>query len=549
MSHEQSAEIPKLNGSSSRWLALVFALVMGLAAAPLHAQFTFVDEYEFNCATGGCYPSDNGQLTQGSDGNLYGTAPAGGTHAFGTTFTVTTSGAYTDQWAFDGLTGEQPDAALTLASDGNFYGTAAFGGTNNNGTLFRFTPPSTVTVLHSFTTAEGVPEAPPIQGKDGNLYGVTNSAVAYSVTLTGTYKQLSPAPGSVEAPLLLASDGNLYGTALTGGTNSDGAVFRMSTPGGAIKVIHNFTGIDGSRPVGPLAQASDGNLYGTTFAGGPNNNGEVFKMTLAGKITVLHTFDVNGVSDGEFPDAGLLAASDGYLYGVNGSGGADTVGTLFRITTSGIFTKLFDFTDVGGSVPGAYAGTTLMQHTNGNLYGLAYRGGASDNGTFFSLFAPNLIQILKVSGPIFVLPGGPVQILGNNLTHAIFVNFGSVQAQFQPGTDNYLTATVPNAAVDSVISVTYDTGLQTQTLMSVHILPKITNLDPPSGSVGTVVNITGGGFTGAKKVTFGGVAAENFTVLSPSLIQATVPTGAKTGRVKVATPNGSATSPMKFTVI
>jgi len=146
------------------------------------------------------------------------------------------------------------------------------------------------------------------------------------------------------------------------------------------------------------------------------------------------------------------------------------------------------------------------------------------------------------------LPGGPVQILGNNLTHVIAVNFGGVFAQFTLGTDSVLTATVPNGALDGLVNVIYDTGLMTQTLSYYHILPKITNLDPSSGHVGSEVNITGGGFTGAKKVTFGGVAAASFSVLSATLIQATVPTGAKTGKVGVQTPNGSATSPVKFTV-
>lgn len=543
--HTQSTEC----AARKLWFA-VSITIFGLLtlAAHLHAQ-TYVDLYEFNCNVGGCYPSDHGQLTQGADGNLYGTTLLGGLHDFGTIFQLTTGGADTDLWAFDGITGDNVFSALTLAADGNYYGTAQNGGSFDNGTVYRFSPPSAVTVLHSFSESEGVPECPPVQGKDGNLYGVTNSGTTYSVTIpAGTYKQLQlNATASVGAPLLLASDGNLYGAA-GGGTNGKGVIFRMATPGGAIKVIHNFNGTDGSNAVGSLVQAPDGNLYGTTSAGGPNNNGEIFKMTLTGKITVLHTFDINGVSDGELPNAGLLAASDGYLYGVNSGGGASQLGTLFRITTGGAYTKLFDFTGVGGPVPGAFPGTALTQHTNGNLYGSVFRGGSSDNGVFFSLQAPNLSQILKVAGPIFVLPGGPVEILGNNLTHAIFVNFGSVQAQFQPGSDNYLTATVPTQALDATISVTYDTGLQTQTLMAVHILPVITNLDPPSGPVGTVVDITGGGFTGAKKVTFGGVAATSFNVLSPSLIQATVPTGAKTGKVKVGTPNGTATSPMKFTV-
>ena len=106
----------------------------------------------------------------------------------------------------------------------------------------------------------------------------------------------------------------------------------------------------------------------------------------------------------------------------------------------------------------------------------------------------------------------------------------------------------PNGALDGLVNVIYDTGLLKQTMSSYHILPKITNLDPSSGQVGSVVNITGGGFTGAKKVMFGAVAATSFSVISATLIQATVPTGANTGRVGVQTPNGGATSPMKFTV-
>jgi uncharacterized repeat protein (TIGR03803 family) len=537
-----------LNSHRLPFLTLACTCLILLTAMPLRAQFTYVDEFEFNCALEGCKPYDYGRLTQGTDGNLYGTTSSGGAHAFGTVFNVSTSGTYSDMWDFDGVTGEDPLSGLTLASDGNFYGVTQAGGSNSFGTLFRLTPPYGVTVLHHFTDLEQAPWAPPIQGKDGNLYGVTVTGVTYSITLTGTYTQLTQAPGFVQASLLLASDGNLYGASYTGGTSNNGTIFRMSTPNGAITTIHDFTGADGSFPLGGLVQLPDGYLYGTTETGGANGFGEVFKVNLNGKIKVLHSFDLNGLSDGAAPVAGLLNASDGYLYGANGGGGTNGDGTLFRINTTGTFTKLFEFTGSAGAVLGAAPLSALVQHTNGNLYGLTRDGGATDNGVFYSLLVPNLTQILKVAGPIFVKPGVPVQVLGNNLTHVIFVNFGGVQAQFQQGTDNFLTATVPNGALDGVVSVTFDTGLQTQTLASYHILPSITNLDPSSGHVGTVVNITGGGFTGTRKVTFGGVTATTFTVLGATLIQATVPTGAKTGKVGVQTPNGAATSPKKFSV-
>jgi hypothetical protein len=142
----------------------------------------------------------------------------------------------------------------------------------------------------------------------------------------------------------------------------------------------------------------------------------------------------------------------------------------------------------------------------------------------------------------------PVEILGQNLTGAINVQFGSVQARFQPGSDTYLTAEVPSAAIDSLITVTLATGEQVQSQQVVHILPKIGNLDPSNGPAGTQVNIVGGGFARTSKVTFGGVAATTFRVVSPSAIQATVPQGAMTGVVTVTTPNGRTASKQSFTV-
>src|SRR5689334_14220514 len=130
--------VQRVTLTANIWNFILTILLVGIAVAPLQAQFTYVDQYEFDCSTGGCSPEDFGQLTQGSDGNLYGTTVNGGLHAFGTISMLTTTGTYSDVWDFDGVTGEQPHAGLTLASDGNFYGTTANGGTNNMGTLYRF---------------------------------------------------------------------------------------------------------------------------------------------------------------------------------------------------------------------------------------------------------------------------------------------------------------------------------------------------------------------------------------------------------------------------
>ncbi len=541
------------------WYRLVLgcALAVSFAASSLWAQ-TFQSLYDFNCDTGGCLPNVD-QLAQGKDGNLYGATSLGGTHCSGTCgtlFKVTPSGTYIDLWEFNGKNGSLP-TGLTLASDGNFYGGTFFGGKYGYGILFRFTPPSTLKVLHSFSAGSDGWSAtvPPVQGKDGNLYGVTWAGTTYRLTLPGGKYQLLPnSPGQSFSPLLLASDGNLYGTTYSTGTYASGTIFRMSTTG-TITTLYNFTGgKDGNGPSGPLIEGSDGKMYGTTGLGGDNGTGEVFQMTLSGTFTPLYSFDGwndDGYTnnDGANP-VGLAVGAYGYFYGVNFHGGAFGDGTLFQITNTGGFTKLFDFTGEGGGVPGAAPYTALWQHTNGSLYGLTEFGSAGSlgEGNFYNFTPRNILLTLIVEGPIFVPPGVAVEILGDDLSHVVQVYFGSVQAQFQLGSDTYLMATVPMNAVDAPISVILETGQQIQTQSAMHILPLITNLDPPRGVVGSEVDIAGGGFASATQLTFGGVPATNFTVIAPNLIQATVPAGARSGKVTVTTPNGSATSKQKFII-
>jgi uncharacterized repeat protein (TIGR03803 family) len=537
--------------STCAWLlAFVFA------AVSMHAQ-TYQHLYDFDCPTG-CIPWNYGRLTQGTDGNLYGTTEYGGPNDYGTIFRVSTSGTgYTVLWNFDGATtGANPIGGLTLSSvDGNFYGTTFDGGTYGDGlgTLFSFNPSTSVlTVLHHFNSGEDCPQAPPTEGKDSKLYGITQNGTTYRLTPTGGVFQLLPnkAPGTPVGPFVLGLDGNLYGTTGTGGTGLQGTIFRMTTAG-VIKTAFNFNGSNGGQPNSPLVQASDGTFYGTTYYDTTHSSGTVFKFTLKPlKMTTLYNFTG---PDGANSNAGLLLATDGNLYGTTSAGGQNDFGTIFQMTQGGVFTNLFDFTGNDAEVYGAQSRTTLLEDTNGIFYGLTSTGGlngidAGGYGVFYSVTPakPNLSITLCCNW--WVILDQPVKILGNNLSGVVSVSFGSVAADFTPGSDTYLTAFVPSGAIDGPVSVTLATGLQIQSQQSAHILPKITSLDPTSGSVGKRVTISGGGFSGASKVSFGGVLAGSFTVLSPSTIQATVPTGAKTGRVAVATPNGTTTSKQIFTV-
>jgi hypothetical protein len=136
----------------------------------------------------------------------------------------------------------------------------------------------------------------------------------------------------------------------------------------------------------------------------------------------------------------------------------------------------------------------------------------------------------------------------NDLGEISKLTFGGVKATFQPGSDTFIVATVPNAAVDGLITAILVTGQRIETQSAIHILPMITNLDPSSGGVGTQVSIVGGGFIGTKKVTFGGAKSAVFKVVSATLIHTAAPAGARTGTVSVITPNGTAISKQKFAV-
>ena len=548
--------------------ALACVLLVALAATPSHAQFTYTDVFDMNCDTdfsgnGACNPFNVGALPLWTDGNLYGTA----WYVLDCTliFNVSTLGSYTELLEFTGSTGKVKGCAeyagLTPAGTKTvtFYGaTSSLTLTGTPGEIFHFNPAnSAFKVLHTFSAADSEFLAQPVVGKDGNLYGATFSGATYRIdSATEAFTTLpTPAPGGVNGPLYLANNGILYGTTYNGGRTDSGTVFSMTTAG-VINTVYPFNySSDGSYPNSPLTQGADGYLYGTASEGGTAGLGSVFKVSTSGVFTTVYSFA--GPPDGETPAAGLLAASDGNFYGTTYKGGASTnctfgCGTIFEITSTGVYKKLFDFTGESGAVLGSGPETTLMQHPNGSFYGLTQGGGLNNDnkGVFYSLTGVNLTVTLCCN--TFVILDQPVNIFGVDLVQIVSVTFAGVQAQFQQVSPEYVTAFVPSDAADGPVVVTAVNSAggeeQLQSQQTLHILPTITNLDPTSGPVGQEVDIVGGGFSGATGATFGGVKATSFTVLSPSLIQATVPTGAKTGKVRVTTPNGTAASKQIFTV-
>jgi uncharacterized repeat protein (TIGR03803 family) len=343
----------------------------------LRPDGTVVPLYTFR-GPDGDHPS---ALIQATDGNLYGTTISGGVNGTGTIFRMTLAGIVTTLYAFPTYRGS-PSAPLLQATDGNFYGTTVWGGDFGWGSIFRMTPAGIVTILRSFRSEGnegGRPIAALTQGADGNLYGSTENCI-FRMTLDGAFTLLHASSTCCLAALVQAPDGNFYGTEWYNDRSSHGSVFRM-TPLGAVTVVHAFTGgADGDGPVAALALAADGSLFGTTPAGGTLGRGVVFRITTAGAFAVVHSF--TGWLDGANPRTSLIQAGDGNLYGTTQAEGAFAQGTIFRMRLDGAVTTLHAFK---AGPDGAHPGAALLQAADGSFYGTTQYGGTYDHGTIFRL--------------------------------------------------------------------------------------------------------------------------------------------------------------------
>jgi uncharacterized repeat protein (TIGR03803 family) len=369
------------SGAGSNLRAPFSGVAIACGAATASVLYAFTDTPDPSSPYAG--------LIQGSDGNFYGTAQYGGTAGDGAIYKVTPAGVETVLYSFTGgADGMNPSNALTQGRDGNFYGTTQVGGTAGYGTAFKLTAAGVKTVLYSFTggTDGANPYAALIQASDGNFYGTTElggtaaSGTVFEVTPAGVETVLYSFTGGADGAqpsvaLTLGSDGNFYGTTEYGGVGY-GTVFEV-TPAGVETVLHAFVlATDGGFPSG-LIQASDGNFYGTTEFGGAGGNGTVFEVTTAGLATVLHSF--GGAMDGANPVAALIQGSDGNFYGTTHDGGTAGAGTIFRVTSAGVETVVYSFAFAAGGYPSA----PLIQGSDGYFYGTTLAGLTGLDGLVF----------------------------------------------------------------------------------------------------------------------------------------------------------------------
>ncbi len=288
-------------------------------------------------------------LIQGTDGGLYGTAYLGGSNGSGTVFKLNPNGTgFTVLKHLDNATtGREPQGELVQGTDGALYGAAYLGGSSGFGTVFKLNPNGTgFTVLKHFdnSTTGGYLYGGLMQGMDGALYGTASQGGSSGF---GTVFKLNPdgsgftvlkhfdntaTGGTPYAGLMQGADGALYGMTYFGGSNGDGAIFKLNPDGSGFAVIkHLDAPTTGANPVGELIQGTDGALYGTAYLGGIPGFGTAFRLNPDGTgFTVLKSFEDNGA--GTQPYARLLQATDGNLYGTTRFRGNNTGGgTIFRL--------------------------------------------------------------------------------------------------------------------------------------------------------------------------------------------------------------------------
>jgi uncharacterized repeat protein (TIGR03803 family) len=430
-------------------------------------------------------------LVQATNGDFYGTTQYGGagSQPLGTVFKIKPSGALTSLYTFaagDG-SGPYPTAGLVQATNEDLYGATVGGGVNGAGTLFKITAPlsgnGTLSTIYSFCSlpSGGSTECDPadisvydgydpvaglIQATNGDLYGTTVSGgingggTVFKTTLGGALTVLYRFCSQINASgtctdganpssvLVQATNGNFYGTTAYGGTGAAcvyvqgcGTIFQI-TPAGKLTTLYSFCSLSGCAdgynqgnlltPQPALIQATDGNFYGTTPAGGTNANG------------------------------------------TNGSG------TIFEITPTGTLTTLYNFCSEDGCYDGGQPAAGLIQDTDGTFYGTTSFANGSVLGTVYSL-STGLGPFVETQ-PGFAAVGKAVTILGTDLTGTTSVAFNGTAVPpgaFTVVSSSEITTTVPTGAAAGYVTVTTPSGTLTSNLpfrLSAALIPTTTTL-------------------------------------------------------------------------
>jgi uncharacterized repeat protein (TIGR03803 family) len=284
--------------------------------------------------------------------------------------------------------GQSPSGGALRSTNGNFFVTTSGAGTNGFGGIYAITPGGAAGTPFYFNGANGAsPAGPLLQGNDGNLYGVTSG----------------------------------------GGISNNGTVFKISQllTSNSLTTLVRFNGTNGSNPQGSLALATNGFLFGATYAGGSNGLGAIFGVTTSGTFSNFHSFTG---TDGQNPASGLVVDRNHNLYGTTRYGGTSGLGTIFVITPSGRFTNLFSFDGANGADPRG-----VILGTDGNFYGSTFAGGSDDLGAIFSMTPSGSLNAVSLNIHEGTNPDGPLVQGGDGAFYGTTLQGGTygVGAAFQ----------------------------------------------------------------------------------------------------------------------
>jgi uncharacterized repeat protein (TIGR03803 family) len=361
--------------------AVALACAANVGGAEAATMTTLYDFCSQRACGDGALP--NSQIIRDASGNFYGMAEKGGqqdercgNQGCGVIYEMPATGARKKSSPVTVLyrfckkknckDGFSPAGSLVIDVSGNLYGLTSGGGKTGNGTFFKLAPDGTLTTLYSFCRRTGCPDG---NDPEGLTYQGAQSGVAYD--------GVSP----------------LYGAGVSGGAhNNNGVIFKL-VPGDSGKwsesVLYSFCSlascVDGYGPTSVVADAT-GALYGTTIGG----SGTVFKFQ-GSSLTTLHAFcSQASCADGQEPFGTDTLDGNGNLFGVTESGGSGDLGVLYRIDSTGTFTKLHDFCSADDSCPDGYLPLAAPYiDTDGNLFGTAEAGGAGIGGVVYELSGTN----------------------------------------------------------------------------------------------------------------------------------------------------------------
>jgi uncharacterized repeat protein (TIGR03803 family) len=431
-----------------------------------------VKKADLDATTGG---TPSGNLVEAPSGKLYGMMRYAGVSNGGTLFECDlTTGTVSKKMDFAAATGTMPEGAMVRGGNGKLYGVTSQGGASLKGVFFEYNPATnTYTVINSFAqNYQGSPYAGPMVASNGLIYGASGSnslGVIYEYnTTTSTFNYRATFVNNYRSAydprcvLAEGTDGKFYGTTywggvVTGDNRMGGALFKFDPSNNAITTIFSFNEApNGSKPDSYLLAASNGKLYGIAPNGGSKGSGFIFEydrvthtyttkvdfspkiypqLTASGGLIqatngklyglskwILMEYDyvsntytekmdlwpVVGTSTFHPFYGSVIQATNGKLYGTTNYGGVNNKGILFEydLTTS-TYTKRADFSTTNGGDPLG----SLVQATDGKLYGVTRTDGANNAGTVFSFDTGTNTFTKMIDNPATILAprGGLMQ--------------------------------------------------------------------------------------------------------------------------------------------